>query len=142
IDVRSTLNGAPTENDNSVFASAAIPAQAVRDAGDHLLRFDLPEPGIPVRQGDVLAIALRTRTGFYEFLGGGEYERGSRYFRRPAIGFMTWERDELLGDFAFKTYVRPAHQAPLADPSGMFLLFAVLVGMGARLVRGGLGQSG
>src|SRR5262245_30932456 len=55
IDVRSTLDGVPTESDSSVLASAVLPAQAVRDAPDNLVRFDLPEPGIPVRQGDVLA---------------------------------------------------------------------------------------
>jgi hypothetical protein len=147
IDVRSTLDGAPTESDSSVLASAVIPAQAVREAPDHLVRFDLPDPGIHVRQGDVLAVALRTRTGFYEFLGGGPYELGSRYFRRPAIGFVTWERDELLGDFAFKTYVRLPRPAPLASPVGMLVLLAALLGTvvsvgGARGSPGSCGSSG
>jgi hypothetical protein len=135
VDVRPTKGGVPAESDTDVLASFRVPAAAVREAAGNVVSLDTRPFGIVVRSGEVLAIALGTDGGFYSFLGGGEYSGGARYFRRPDIGFVTWERDDSLGDFGFRTFVVPGRGVPAASGWVLGALAALLAGAGAGLSR-------
>ncbi|MEM7232106.1 MAG: hypothetical protein AAF517_08030 [Planctomycetota bacterium] len=105
-DIRPTDDaGVPMNNDELVLASRVISPEEVAAAVDGVLKIELDDDAFDVEAGDVLAISLRTGTGFFSWIGGGEYDRGGRFFRRPPIGFPEWSDDGAGQDFGFRTYV-------------------------------------
>jgi hypothetical protein len=104
-EIRRTTNGAPS---NEILASGSIAgySQYFTNSYFEWVRFKLPESGIPVLSGDVLAFALRTSSSFnwawYGAGNGDPYGEGSHFTLR-LDGVV--ERHAGI-DLGFRTYVQ------------------------------------
>lgn len=105
-DVRGTSSGVPIEDDGDTLASVTLPAASV-PTSYAWVSVDISFADVTVRTGDVLAIALRTATGGYQWEGqqGNPYPGGEPYFRNPGSGYPTWTIQ--TEDLGFRTYVVP-----------------------------------
>jgi hypothetical protein len=125
-DIRATNGGVPVADNTGVLASVVVPHGTVPI--DPLTMtytsIDISSFGVPVTDGEMLAIVLRTDTGGRYLWKNGNpvYTRGESFFRFPNVSpdWRTWSSAGNNFDFAFRTYVDTAVAVP--EPSTLTLL--------------------
>jgi hypothetical protein len=121
-DIRPAANGVPVESDSMTLASVTVPASTVPLPAS-FLEFDLSSFGIPVSQGEVLAIVLSGNSRWFG-APNDPYSPGAAYFRRfPDMPTFTPVFDNL--DVGFKTFVEP-----IPEPSALVLISVGIIGLG------------
>ena len=135
VEVRPTVGGVPVESDTAVLASVRLPASGIPTSYG-FLSVDVRPFAVPVTEGEVLAIVLRSDGFSGVYCWGGDvtdaYLAGQRFIRNPGTG---WSAAGSVGvDLGFRTFVETSSTA-VPGPDGL-LLFTIgglgLLGNGYR----------